>query len=321
MANRTIRTPEKKANRTIRTAKKGANVTKVTSKKKGEFPCAQSSVTGANGPLNNPKITLRVGDFANGKIAVRINWPQNGKITARAPDQNLKKPEIGEARFSAIRAGYSEETARQQGSRLLTNVDVAEAIAKAQSERVGVETGNASEACRRAYDCERMGNSAVNTEAKKLLKNPPITLRVDTLQAHHQERHDVTVDGLTNELETAIVGSTGRSIRSLVMRCWRVIAGLTAGRKKADETMRDEAALRAVLAEMAADYAAGRATPLSVEQIVLYTRGWAVGWLPAPGHFPPFVPGMITEHERRNAIAVLNAHFENHARLISVGSA
>ena len=36
---------------------------------------------------------------------------------------------------SAIRAGYSEKTAKQQASRLLTNVDVAAAIAKAKRER------------------------------------------------------------------------------------------------------------------------------------------------------------------------------------------
>lgn len=36
---------------------------------------------------------------------------------------------------AAIRAGFSEKTARQQGQRLLTNVDVAAAIKKAQGER------------------------------------------------------------------------------------------------------------------------------------------------------------------------------------------
>lgn len=36
---------------------------------------------------------------------------------------------------AAIRAGYSKKTARSQGQRLLTNVDIAEAIAEAQQER------------------------------------------------------------------------------------------------------------------------------------------------------------------------------------------
>ena len=37
---------------------------------------------------------------------------------------------------SAIRAGYSEKTANEQGSRLLANVSISEAIAEAQNKRV-----------------------------------------------------------------------------------------------------------------------------------------------------------------------------------------
>lgn len=37
---------------------------------------------------------------------------------------------------AAIRAGYSAKTAKQQGGRLLTNVAVAEAVAKAKAKRV-----------------------------------------------------------------------------------------------------------------------------------------------------------------------------------------
>ncbi len=36
---------------------------------------------------------------------------------------------------AAIRAGYSEKTARSQGQRMLTNVDIAKAIAAGQAER------------------------------------------------------------------------------------------------------------------------------------------------------------------------------------------
>jgi phage terminase small subunit len=36
---------------------------------------------------------------------------------------------------AAVRAGYSEKTARQQGSRLLTNADVAQRISELQAER------------------------------------------------------------------------------------------------------------------------------------------------------------------------------------------
>ena len=37
---------------------------------------------------------------------------------------------------AAIRTGYSEKTAKQQGSRMLTNVDVAEAVQKEQEKRL-----------------------------------------------------------------------------------------------------------------------------------------------------------------------------------------
>ena len=66
-----------------------------------------------------------------------------------------------------------------------------------------IETGNASEAYRRAYSAGKMSENAVHVAASRLLDNPKITLRVAELQASHQERHDVTVDSLTGELEDA----------------------------------------------------------------------------------------------------------------------
>ncbi|MBD8873841.1 terminase small subunit [Rhodanobacter sp. DHB23] len=42
--------------------------------------------------------------------------------------RNLKKLEIANAKQAAIRAGYSAKTAEQQGSRLLGNVEVLEAV-------------------------------------------------------------------------------------------------------------------------------------------------------------------------------------------------
>lgn len=64
-----------------------------------------------------------------------------------------------------------------------------------------VETGNASEAYRRAYDAERMTAEAIAVEASKLLKNPKIALRVAELQAEHAERHKVTVDDIIRQLD------------------------------------------------------------------------------------------------------------------------
>ncbi|MFU1915519.1 terminase small subunit [Bordetella avium] len=66
-----------------------------------------------------------------------------------------------------------------------------------------VETGNASEAYRRAYSAERMKPETVNRTAKDLLDNRKIAARVAEIQAAHVERHKLTVDDLLAELEEA----------------------------------------------------------------------------------------------------------------------
>ncbi len=66
-----------------------------------------------------------------------------------------------------------------------------------------VETGNASEAYRRAYNAEKMTAVSVNRKAKELLDNGKIAARVAELQAAHVERHKLTVDDLLAELEEA----------------------------------------------------------------------------------------------------------------------
>ena len=66
-----------------------------------------------------------------------------------------------------------------------------------------IELGNASEAYRQSYNCERMKASTINSRAKELRKDGPITARIDELQADHRERHDWTVDDAIAELEEA----------------------------------------------------------------------------------------------------------------------
>ena len=66
-----------------------------------------------------------------------------------------------------------------------------------------IELGNASEAYRQAYDCSRMKTETINTKAKELRKQGPITARISELQDEHKERHDITVDDLIAELEEA----------------------------------------------------------------------------------------------------------------------
>lgn len=66
-----------------------------------------------------------------------------------------------------------------------------------------VETGNASEAYRVAYAADKMKATTVNTKAKELLKNGPITVRIKELTDSHLDRHNLTVDDLIAELEEA----------------------------------------------------------------------------------------------------------------------
>ena len=68
--------------------------------------------------------------------------------------------------------------------------------------RLYVETGNATEAYRQAYDHNGNDTTACN-DAHDVLHREPVTAYVADLQAEHRERHKVTVDGLTWELEQA----------------------------------------------------------------------------------------------------------------------
>lgn len=63
-----------------------------------------------------------------------------------------------------------------------------------------METGNASEAYRMAYDADGMKGATVNRSAKELLENPKITARLSTLRERAVERTMVTVDMLTANL-------------------------------------------------------------------------------------------------------------------------
>lgn len=68
-----------------------------------------------------------------------------------------------------------------------------------------IETGNASEAYRRAYDADGMKPESINRKAKELMDNGKIAARVASVQAVAAERALVTVQSLTEELEEARV--------------------------------------------------------------------------------------------------------------------
>lgn len=64
-----------------------------------------------------------------------------------------------------------------------------------------IELGNASEAYRQAYNAKNMTTGAINTNAKKLLKDTPIALRIEELQQAHQQRHNLTIDNIIADLQ------------------------------------------------------------------------------------------------------------------------
>lgn len=66
-----------------------------------------------------------------------------------------------------------------------------------------IETGNASEAYRRAYEADGMKPETINRKAAELMNNGKITARIGELQAEHRQTHNITVNDLLNELEEA----------------------------------------------------------------------------------------------------------------------
>jgi phage terminase small subunit len=68
-----------------------------------------------------------------------------------------------------------------------------------------IETGNASEAFRRAYPrSEKWKPEVVNVKASELLKHGKVLVRIRELQADHLERHKITIDSLTADARRAI---------------------------------------------------------------------------------------------------------------------
>lgn len=68
-----------------------------------------------------------------------------------------------------------------------------------------VETGNASEAYRRAYDAKNMKPEVVANKASALLKKGDVRVRVDQLQEKAVKAHELTVADILRELEEARV--------------------------------------------------------------------------------------------------------------------
>lgn len=64
-----------------------------------------------------------------------------------------------------------------------------------------VETGNASEAYRRAYNAEAMKPNVISVKACELLSSGKVSVRVAELRDAHLERHNFTVDDMVRQLD------------------------------------------------------------------------------------------------------------------------
>jgi phage terminase small subunit len=67
-----------------------------------------------------------------------------------------------------------------------------------------IESGNASDAYRRAYDCEKMTSESINRKSVELLNNGKITARVAELKSILQAKSDITKERILTELSAIV---------------------------------------------------------------------------------------------------------------------
>lgn len=76
-----------------------------------------------------------------------------------------------------------------------------------------VETGNASEAYRRAYNASGMKPATVNRKAAEQLENGKITARVAAIQSKAAAKHEITRDRIVNELAKIAFADIRQAVR------------------------------------------------------------------------------------------------------------
>ena len=135
-----------------------------------------------------------------------------------------------------------------------------------------VEIGNACEAYPLAYDTKNMKLATVRREAMRALSNPIIATYIRELQSAHRQRHDVTVDGLVDELEEArffamVFGHIGAAVTATMGKAKLhglitdniKLNGLEALKRKTDEELVES--IRELAAEITGYTAAAERKP------------------------------------------------------------
>lgn len=94
-----------------------------------------------------------------------------------------------------------------------------------------IETGNASEAYRRAYDCANKSAQWLVVNSSKLLKNANIALRVKELQQEQQRKSDITKEEILKLCADVIRGKevtdfieerNGKKLKRTLSKSWAV---------------------------------------------------------------------------------------------------
>ncbi len=83
-----------------------------------------------------------------------------------------------------------------------------------------IETGNATEAYRRSYDCKNSNGPTINRNAVALLENTKIATRIGEIELLLQKKFEVTVESLSKELDedrqlARSLGQPGAAISAL----------------------------------------------------------------------------------------------------------
>lgn len=103
---------------------------------------------------------------------------------------------------AAVRAGYSDHTAKQQGSRLLTNADVQAAIQVARAdirERVKVSVESVTKRLQKAYD-----QAASNGQASAMVQAAMGIAKLHGLLVDKVEQRQVVADLTPAELNAEL---------------------------------------------------------------------------------------------------------------------
>ena len=66
-----------------------------------------------------------------------------------------------------------------------------------------IECGNASEAYRRAYDCNTKNANTIHRMAHKVLRSPKVSARLEELRGQSVKKHKLTVESLLKKLDEA----------------------------------------------------------------------------------------------------------------------